>query len=65
MYERGRAPGSSKVSGVPRLRDRTAFAEIAAAITSAGSVALDIETFGARKARRVSTRGAARSACFR
>jgi DNA polymerase I-like protein with 3'-5' exonuclease and polymerase domains len=41
--------GYSIVSAVSMISDRAEFAEIAFAIESAGSVALDIETFGPRK----------------
>ena len=41
--------GASKVSEVSTIGDVAAFTEIAAAIESAGSVALDVETFGTRK----------------
>lgn len=41
--------GSSRPSSPSMILTRAEFAEIAAAITAAGSVALDVETFGARK----------------
>ncbi len=41
--------GLPNLPHLPRFRSLGAFAEIAAAITAAGSVALDVETFGSRK----------------
>ena len=45
----GRGAGSSIASVASTASDRAAFADIAAIIESAGSVALDVETFGSRK----------------
>lgn len=45
-----RAVGLSSLSPLSTLSDRAAFPNIASAIETAGSVALDLETFGPRKA---------------
>lgn len=52
LKERGKkgGVGVSKVSEVSTISDPAAFAEIADCISAAGSVALDVETFGSRKA---------------